>query len=113
MIRLPVSEAYAFDYLSILRVKIMRGIKDSGYADSIKSDIEAAIGKPLFARVMRSQEMAELNDANLQVFDAIERAHRDEIRASAVQRYNRRRFDAKKALQERFWPSQNLYESKT
>lgn len=112
MILLPVDEAYALDYLSILLTKRSKGLNVNSEIASLGGDMRKQLGV-LFETILTSQEFFALQKANTEVFDAIEKAHRDEIKASEVQAINYRRYLAKKALQARFWPESQLAEQKT
>jgi hypothetical protein len=63
--------------------------------------------------ILKSSEYFDLHEANRLTFEAIAKAGQDQIRASEVQQVNRKRYLAKRALQEKFWPDQDLMESKT
>ena len=104
MIYLIVDEAYAFDYLSILDVKVDE-IRTSECSEAFlrcyqtmkdqMSDIES---------VMRSKEYSDLKEANRMVFKLVDKAKRDEVKASDVDRGNHERCKKRKALQDRFFP---------
>jgi hypothetical protein len=112
MINLPVSEAYAFDYLAILWVKADRGKDSKQYRQQVTCAIEESLNGS-WSEVINSLEFHQLYEANAAVFDMIEKAMRDECSASAVVAANHRRYAAKKALQERFWPHEPLTEVKS
>lgn len=111
MINLPVSESEAFDYLSILHVKMEQGME----CEKRYSDVSTAIREQgiKLRDVLTSAEYIELLNANSLCFEAIERAHSDKITASEVQNINHVRFLAKRALQQRFWSDSPLTERKT
>lgn len=109
--QLPVDAAYAYDYLAILYVKQERGL-------DVKEEVvrvEAALSgqHANYREVLASEAFRRLRDANEQVFDIIERAHRNDVSARQVQLVNMKRFTAKKKLQEEFWPMTVLNETKT
>jgi len=112
MINLPVNEAEAFDYLSILQVKLDRGLPVDARYSEVALALDSTDGIDI-EQVLASYEYNLLYGANALCFDAIERAHRDEISARAVQRLNHDRYLAKRALQARFWPTSPLTERKT
>lgn len=93
MIALPVTEAEALDYLSILLVKWEHNLP---VVERLR-EIESALFPIMSA--LDTPQFAALHAANTRVFDAIEKAMRDEISASEVQRVNHERFQAKRALQ--------------
>lgn len=109
--QLPVDAAYAYDYLAILYVKLERGL---GVREEV-TRVEAALSDQHvnYREVLASEAFSRLRDANAQVFDIIERAHRNEVSARSVQLVNMKRFTAKRRLQEEFWPMTVLNETKT
>ena len=110
MIWITVDEAEAFDRYSILWAKYMNGL---GRASIPQLEREICAAIPNWREVGESPEYRELLKANAAVFDAIELAAEDKISAREVQVRNHRRFLAKKALQERFWPNNPISEVKT
>jgi hypothetical protein len=114
MINLPVSEAYAFDYLAILTVKAMVPLPGAAdEASKCRDYIADQIGDRLTWKVLGSPENLALQQANRDVWDFVAKAARDECKASDVDAANQRRHAAKKALQERFWPHEPLTEVKS
>lgn len=110
-ILLPVDAAYAFDYLAILQIK-----RDNGLP--VHDDLTRvwkALSNQVFEieEILRSDEFRLMTKTNQDTFEAIECAHKDKIGAREVQEINYRRYEAKRALQQRFWPSQPLTEQKT
>lgn len=111
MILLPVSEAYAYDYLAILEVKRESGLPVQNEIRKVQHFLREQCDN--FAKVKASPEYAELIKVNKDTFDAIELAHKDMITSSEVQRRNMARFHAKRALQQAFWPNEELSEQKS
>jgi len=103
MMYLIVDEAYAFDYLSILDVKVDE-IRTSECSESFlrcyramkdqMSDIES---------IMQSKEYLDLKEANRRVFKLVDKAKRDEVKASEVDCGNYERCKKRKALQDKFF----------
>lgn len=112
MIDLPVSEAYAFDHLAILYVKQEHGIIDHDYRDAVIWAMRKDIGDSTYVEALNSSLFYDLLKANREVWELVDRASTDECLASEVDAANQRRYAAKKALQERFWPSNPLTEVK-
>lgn len=108
---LEVDEAFAFDYLAILMVKLDHGLD----VQTEVWGVEAMLARQLkdTSAILASGAFKKLLKANHDTFEAIEKAHRDEIKASNVQLVNHERFEAKQALQRRFWPKEKLRERKT
>lgn len=113
MINLPVSEAYAFDYLAILLVKMMVPLPTAAEeAAKCRDSIMDQIGGELMWSVMGSPEFERLVSSNRSVWNFVGKAAKDECKASEVDQANQRRYEAKKALQSRFWPDKPLAEVK-
>jgi hypothetical protein len=112
MIRISIHEAAAFDMLAIQEVKWRN--KVIAYADVLdtRGEIVACLGDRWVDRVTDSREYSILLGANSIVFDLVALAATDACRASDVDAANQRRYAAKRALQERFWPSNPLTEVK-
>lgn len=111
MINLPVSEAYAFDYAAILEVKNDAGLNVHTDLHLVVDALHAQLGS--CSMVLLSDEYQALYKANREVFDLVELASKDKCLASEVDAANQRRYFAKRALQERFWPSKPLTEVKS
>lgn len=103
MIYMIVDEAYAFDFLSILDVRVdeIRTSECSnaflGCYETLKAQIDS------IERILSSKEYSELKEANRAVFHLVDKAKRDEVKASDVDRGNYERCKKRKALQERFF----------
>lgn len=115
MIRLLVDEAYAFDYLSILKVKHEKNEN----SDSEKALIDCSLnlcvelGVDVTLDVLGSNEYENLLEANRKTFDAVEKARYGKISAKKVDDCNMERYNAKKALQAKFFPEFRQVEQKT
>lgn len=109
--QLPVDAAYAYDYLAILYVKLERGLEVKEEVTRVETALSGQHAN--YREVLASEAFLRLRDANAQVFDIIERAHRNEVSARQVQLVNMKRFTAKRRLQEEFWPMTVLNETKT
>ena len=113
MIALYVSESYALDYYAILLVKHshrMKGVK--ALIKLWQSSFECQSWRVPLYEVEDSKEFKELLKSNHQTWNLVAKASKDECKASEVDAANQRRYAAKKALQEKFWPSQPLNEVK-
>lgn len=109
---LPVDPAYAFDYLAVLLVKRDQGLDVKTDIDRVEGLLRAQLGQQ-FDAIVASNEFHLSFVANRNVFDAIEKAHQSRIGARKVQLVNHQRFQAKRALQARFWPTVPVTERKT
>lgn len=104
MIQLPVDECYAFDYLSILSVKAT--LQSGSFKEVFEfcyESLRLQLGDCSMDRIMHSKEYQSCYDANLQVFIAVDKAKRDEVKASFVDECNYKRYLAKLALQNKFF----------
>lgn len=111
MITILVDEAYAFDYLAILQLKVDKGYLEQ---EDINPDIQfvkTQVGPILYDEVVASSVYKQLYAANLKTFDAVDAAKEDKILASEVDRCNYGRSVAKRLLQEQFFGG-NLRETK-
>ena len=111
MILLPVDESYAFDYLSILYVKLKNGLKVNEEINVLELSFRKQ-NVPV-DRILASSEFKNLFVMNEKVFFLVDKACKDEIKASDVDNANQLRFMAKGALQKTFWPKMILKEKKT
>lgn len=109
MIKLPVDEAYAFDYLAILTIK-----NDSIMQIFVREVLEEQLSYNTVNNIINSPEYNDILKANKLVFDCVERAryNPESITAKELDDANMERYYAKKALQARFFYT-NLTEKKT
>lgn len=106
MINLPVDEAYAFDYLSILEVKGQN-------TDQMKLDLSFQVGNELFKTILESKEYCNLKQSNTEIFQQIESIRKgNPLQASEIDNANLERFYYKQALQKKFFRKE-LSELKT
>lgn len=104
MINLLVDEAYAFDYLAILKVK------HSKYYNEVLNHLAAQLTN--IDDIIASQEFQDMINANQQVFDGVERARYGNISAKELDEINLKRYFAKQILQKKFF-AKELTEFKT
>ena len=114
MINLKVSEAYAFDYLAILQIKCEMDPSTNfeAYSKCVTNLIDELKDNKKWTQIMDSIEYRNLYEINFQTFQAVDDAKEDGVKASYVDRCNYKRFLAKKALQEKFFPEEKLSENK-
>ncbi len=119
MIQASFSEAYLYDVLAIYSIKY-HYCEPKDKIDAIDNrnllidELTAQLGFKHDC-IISSDEYMNLYDANLKVFDLINKyKQRGEILgdAKAIDMANYNRFLAKKALQEKFFPSEKLKEQK-
>lgn len=108
MISLQVDEAYAFDYLAILHTKILKlnSAKSSELFNQVYDSIEKQVGAKTAKDIINSNEYKNLLKANIDVFDAVEKARKEEpIDGRIMDNLNQKRFEAKKVIQVKFFSS--------
>jgi len=107
MISLIVDESYAYDYLSILRVKVLK--KDSEETISNFMDcsyiIKMQVGPKLHSEILDSIEYKNLLEANKETFEAVDKAKGDKVKASLIDNLNYKRYLCKQDLQKKFFQS--------
>lgn len=115
MISIPVDEAYAYDYLAILAVKTRKFKTKASIAafDQCYDSIVGQVGQELHASIMKSDEYFNLFYTNQETFDAVEKARYGQISAKEVDDLNMKRYSAKIALQNKFFPQQRVSEQKS
>ena len=104
MINLLVDEAYAFDYLAILKVK------NSNVYDKVFHHLSQQIQN--INVIIESDEFQQMIKVNRQVFDAVEQVKYGNITAEELNKVNLGRFLAKQQLQKKFFETM-LTEFKT
>lgn len=114
MITLPVDEAYAFDFLSVIDVKRKKSARDQTTFKDLCVEIESQIGKDLFKKILESKIYAEMVKVNQNIYDMIDMIRDDivEMDAKVIDDANNERYRLKKKLQDEFFMS-GLVETKT
>lgn len=105
MINLKVSEAFGFDYLSILEVKAKKNQSTANVSNywECAQNLRTQIGGIKFNQIISSEEYLSLKNTNSETFDAVDKAKTDSIPASTVDKLNYKRFLCKQALQNKFF----------
>jgi hypothetical protein len=106
MIKLLVDEAYAFDYLAILKVK------KSPLYTIILINLSNELTGDTVDNILKSKEFSDMVDANQKVFDCVELARYGTITAKELDNANMGRHHAKVALQKAYFKNE-LTETKT
>jgi hypothetical protein len=106
MITILVDEGYAYDYLSILRVKNKKINTEKTLAaqNSCNEHILDQVGEQKHLEILYSEEFENLFNVNSETFDAVEKARYGEISAKEVDDLNMKRYHCKVALQNKFFP---------
>lgn len=115
MIKIEVDEAYAYDMFAIATIKLSKNdnsLNRANYA-SLACDIYSGIGEKHHL-IISSSEYEELYRINRNIFEYIDKMKTNPSIEDGVwvDKQNYARFLAKKALQEKFFPSQKLSEQK-
>ena len=114
MINIPVDESVAFDMYSILRVKF-----DASGWTSLKIQKEMTIfaqslcnqlGREKFIEILDSEEFDVLEKENKRLFDTIDRLRGGDntISAAMIDNANLMRYQAKQALQKKFFGTEMM-----
>lgn len=111
-ILIPTDFGYAFDYLAILELKNLKGLSSDSIVNEVKDVLAVQLSDFMFDLVYSSQEYAECLRVNTQVFEAVDKAKKDEVPASIVHALNHQRYLAKTALQKKFFSDSELTEKK-
>jgi hypothetical protein len=111
MIRITVDEAYAFDYLSIIEIKSKNNNIVNDALTIIRNDLISQLGDKLVNEILSSEQYLNLYNANKLTFDVVDKAKKDEVTASYLDKCNYKRMISKKELQHKFFQN-NLSELK-
>lgn len=111
---LPVDAAYFFDFISILSIKYDRFGDKKVLNDYIEcADVmKGVIGEQKFNEITKSKEYQELYEANNILFDMVDLAKDDKVKASDVDSWVLIRWKKKVALQSKFFPEVPFGEKK-
>lgn len=114
MITINVDEGYAYDYLAILEVKYVKKLKNSeeNFVMCFRH-MSNQLGEDFHNKIFHSLEYRALFEANKRTFDAVEKARYGDITAKEVDDLNMKRYYCKIALQNKFFPTTKVLESKT
>ncbi len=115
MISILVDEGYAYDYLAILSVKSIKldTPKSHQTLSDCYSHLSKQVGELKHREIMFSEEFDDLVKANLETFDAVEKARYGQISAKEVDDLNMKRYNLKVTLQNRFFPNVEIMETKS
>lgn len=117
MIELPVDESYAFDFLSILEVKLDKSTANN-CADLQKkcnfyaNNLQEQIGDDLFKAIQNSAIYKELKQCNKHLFETIDNCKVYGISARTIDKLNYLRFQLKTKLQKEFFIDRKMTETK-
>tara|TARA_R100001163_G_scaffold41186_1_gene31162 strand:+ start:4248 stop:4604 length:357 start_codon:yes stop_codon:yes gene_type:complete len=103
MVNLLVDEAFAFDYIAILKLKADKGYISEESIEQNFNHLREQIGSDLFDTIINSNQFKKLYDANSVTFDAVDAAKEDKMLASEVDKTNYFRMLAKTELQKHFF----------
>lgn len=113
-VNIQVDFGYAFDFLSIYEVKInkVNTVQNVKNFTETYHYLKEQIDERKFFEVMDSKEYADLLKANEELFDLVDLAKKDAVKASVVDAGVYKRFLAKRALLEKFFPEAEKVEQK-
>lgn len=109
MVTLRVSESVALDMLSILEVKQTHDLDVAQELKMLREDLAALD----LDKIQSTKEYIALKEANTLVWQTVEWAKKDRIKASVVAEVNQVRYFAKWRLQNALWPDKPFLEHKT
>lgn len=114
MFTIPCSESYGFDFLSIYEVKIKKngGEKAVLNFNQTADHILKQIGIFLFNNILNSEEYKNLVRINTELFDLVDAVKHNPCLGKEIDSQVYKRFLAKKALQEKFFPESEITEQK-
>lgn len=113
---LLVDFGYAFDYLSIQKIKMLKNPTTQNIenfllcSNHLKQQITDQL---LWEKIIYSAEFQNLMKANNNTYEAVEKARYGKISAKTVDEHNMQRFYAKKAIQTKFFFDTEQTETKT
>jgi hypothetical protein len=114
-ITIPADYGFSFDFMSIYEVKTDKNPNDvtcwNNFIET-REHISAQIGASLMQLVEDSQEYANLYQANLELFELVDLAKTNSVSAKQVDDGVYKRFLAKRALQNKFFPEAAKVEQK-
>ena len=107
MISLLVDESYAYDYLSILRVKALKNGSEGTISNFMhcSNNIKMQVGSKLHSEILDSIEYKNLLEVNKETFEAVDKAKDDKVKASLIDNLNYKRYLCKQDLQKKFFQS--------
>lgn len=114
-VTIPVDYGFAMDFLSIYAVKKHRNPNDSQAIANFRltfNHLCDQIGHDLMNRVMWSSEYENLFEANNELFSLVDAAKTNSVTAKEVDDGVYKRFLAKRALQDKFFPDADKVEQK-
>lgn len=108
MLKISLDEAYVFDMLAILNVKLekIQGQNKNIIFERYKSlskEISDQIGQDLFHKILKSDEFKEMIIVNKKVFELIDSSKEDMGLAKTTDEANHQRHLKKVALQNKFF----------
>ncbi len=112
MINLPVDEAYAYDYLAILEVKVLNNVCDAEILKACSNAIRKQVGDDMHMHIVESDFYQDCIRVNRLTFEAVDGAKNDTVKASVVHNLNYDRYLAKTRLQNEFFPKSVMTEKK-
>lgn len=114
-VTIPVDYGFAFDFVSIYEVKVGRNPNDVVAYTNLNKTLDhlaEQLGTDLIRQVLHSPEYDNLFEANDQLFSLVDAAKTNSVTAKEVDDGVYKRFLAKRALQDKFFPDADKVEQK-
>ena len=89
-----------------------KGLQTEDEYQKVADHLAYQIGEDLMADILTSEEYRRCVNVNAKVFDLVDSAKADTVKASVVHNFNHERYLAKVALQRKFFPSTSITEKK-
>lgn len=107
MVQISLEEAYVFDMLAIMDVKIQKmPVENTLHSrNKLFSELCDQIGTDLVLQILQSEEYFNLLDANSKTFDLVDKARNGDGLAKETDDANMQRHQYKKQIQEKFFNS--------
>jgi hypothetical protein len=112
MIKASFDEGFIFDCLSILEVKVNKASGENHLKillsyKAMKEEILSQVGEALFSLILSSKQYKDLYNINEHVFNLVNLAKDDKVKASEVDKANYDRYLIKTALNKKFFNKTN------
>ena len=103
MIKINVDEGYAFDFLSILKVKRNANQDINEPYNDCRNNLICQLGYKVFREIEDSIEYQKLVETNQLIFETIDKLKKEKVSAAYVDSLNYKRFIQKQEIQKKFF----------
>ena len=108
LFKMSVSPAHILDTFSILQIKNRNNLPVDNEITILIGEAMEQIGQRRFLDILSSAEYERLLNINEKIFHLVDKAAKDEVKASEIAEANNMRFKYKKELQQKFFNSTPL-----